>query len=332
MNTQAGFGNSSTYGLPATSNLFTVNGMNENDPFLNLNNSGATNLLLGQNDVQEATVVNNGYSAQYGGLAGANVNFVTKSGTNNFHGNANYFWNGRTMNANNWFNNHSTPVVPRPFVNANQWSAALGGPIVHDKTFFFVDYEGLRVLLPTNTSVNIPSPQFQAATLANVGATNPSQLPFYQNMFSIYNGAKGATSAGPLPGSDPGCGDLTTFAGPCALQFRSTAGNFTHEWLLTARVDQQIGSNDRAYLHFRTDHGLQATYTDPLSSVFNAQSDQPQYEGQINETHTFSNNAVNHFILSGSWYNAIFKPKSLAAAVDALSPALQRYCVLRLRP
>src|SRR4029077_7154637 len=50
MNTQAGYGNSSTFGLTATSNLFTVNGMNENDPFLNLNNSGATNLLLGQND------------------------------------------------------------------------------------------------------------------------------------------------------------------------------------------------------------------------------------------------------------------------------------------
>src|SRR6266404_72772 len=147
MNTQAGFGNSATYGLPATSNLFTVNGMNENDPFLNLNNSGATNLLLGLNDVQEVTVVNNGYSAQYGGLAGANVNYVTKSSTNNFHGNANYFWNGSVMNANNWFNNHSVPRTSKPFSNANQWSTSLGGPIIHDKTFFFVDYEGLRVVL-----------------------------------------------------------------------------------------------------------------------------------------------------------------------------------------
>ena len=193
MNTQAGYGNSSTFGLPATSNLFTVNGMNENDPFLNLNNSGATNLLLGQNDVQEATVVNNGYSTQYGGLAGANVNYVTKSGTNNFHGNANYFWNGRTMNANNWFNNLNG--VSRPFDNVNQWAAALGGPIVHDKTFFFVDYEGLRVLLPTNVQVNVPSPQYQAATLANIGATQPAQLPFYQNMFSIYNNAPGVSGA-----------------------------------------------------------------------------------------------------------------------------------------
>ena len=105
MNTQAGYGNSAVYGTPATSNVFTVNGMNENDPFLNLNNSGATNLLLGQNDVQQATIVSNGYSGQYGGLAGANVNYVTKNGTNNWHGNAQYFWNGRFLNANNYFNN-----------------------------------------------------------------------------------------------------------------------------------------------------------------------------------------------------------------------------------
>lgn len=323
MNTQAGYGNSSTFGLPATSNLFTVNGMNENDPFLNLNNSGATNLLLGQNDVQEATVVNNGYSTQYGGLAGANVNYVTKSGTNNFHGNANYFWNGRTMNANNWFNNLNG--VARPFDNANQWSAGLGGPIIHDKTFFFVDYEGLRVLLPTNVQVNVPSPQYQAATLANIGATQPAQLPFYQNMFSIYNNAPGVSGAqNTLSGG--GCDGAITLAGgaPCALEFRSTAGNFTHEWLLTARVDQNIGANDRAYIHFRTDHGVQATYTDPLTSVFNAQSDQPQYEGQLNWTHNTGSNAVNQFILAGSWYSAIFKPANLAAAT-ALMPYRLRF-------
>src|SRR5436305_189057 len=215
MNTQAGYGNSATFGLPATSNLFTVNGMNENDPFLNLNNSGATNLLLGQNDVQEVSVVNNGYSAQYGGLAGANVNYVTKSGTNNWHGNANYFWNGRAMNANSWFTKQSqiaSGLSNRPtFSNANQWSASIGGPIVKNKTFFFVDYEGLRVLLPTSTLTQIPSPQFQSATLANIGATDPAQLPFYQNMFNLYNSAPGATAAGPIPGGGTGC-DTSTLA------------------------------------------------------------------------------------------------------------------------
>jgi hypothetical protein len=74
MNTAGGYGNFSVFGLPGTSNLFTLNGQNDNDPFLNLNNSGATNLLLGANELAEVSVTTNGYSAQYGQLAGASVN------------------------------------------------------------------------------------------------------------------------------------------------------------------------------------------------------------------------------------------------------------------
>src|SRR6266850_4058816 len=238
MNTQGGFGNASTYGLPATSNLYTVNGMNENDPFLNLNNSGATNLLLGQNDIQEATVVNNGYSGQYGGLAGANVNYITKAGSNTWHGNATYWWNGRSMNANNFFNNASG--TPRPFSNANQWAASLGGPIRKNSTFFFVNTEGLRVVLPTSVPVNIPSPQFQAATLANLAATSGASIPFYNQLFGLWNNANGATRAQDIlqPGTDAagniisgnGCGSFTGLGStsiPCALRFQSTAGNQT---------------------------------------------------------------------------------------------------------
>jgi len=329
MNTQAGYGNSAIFGLPATSNLYTVNGQNENDPFLNLNNSGATNLLLGANDIQEVSVVNNGYSGQYGGLAGANVNYVSKAGTNSFHGNANYFWNGRAMNANNYFNKQAG--VDRPFVNANQWSASFGGPIIKDKTFFFVNTEGLRVVLPTNAPVNIPSPEFQAATLANLAGTSPGSIPFYQQAFNLWNsanGAAGATTTNLTGGTDangnptgPGCGSfsspLLAAGAPCALQFRSTAGNFTHEWLFSARVDQNIGAKDRLFAHFRTDHGVQASYTDPISPLFNAVSNQPQYEGQLNETHTFGSTSVNQFILSGSWYSALFAPPDQAAALQA---------------
>ena len=102
-----GYGNFQTSGLPATSNLFTVNGENDMDPYLNLNNSGATNLTLGKNDLQEATVISNAYSGEYGQQAGAQVNYVTKSGTNQFHGNVEYWWTGRAMDANDWFNNLS---------------------------------------------------------------------------------------------------------------------------------------------------------------------------------------------------------------------------------
>jgi len=125
MNNTGGYGNFTMNGLPATSNLFTVNGENDMDPYFNINNSGATNLTIGSNEIEEATVIANAYSGEYGQLSGAQVTYVTKSGTNAFHGNAQYWWNGRNMNANDWMNNNSTPVTPRPFSNANQWAAQL---------------------------------------------------------------------------------------------------------------------------------------------------------------------------------------------------------------
>ena len=321
MNTQAGYGNSATFGISGTSNLFTIDGMNENDPFLNLSNSGATNLLLGSNDVREATVVNNGYSGEYGQLAGANVNYVTKSGSNHFHGNLEYFWNGRVLNANDWFNNHTAPVTPRAFDNANQWAVSLGGPIQKNKTFFFVDTEGLRLLIPTVGPVNVPSPAFEAATLANLTATgNAAEIPFYNRIFGIYNAAPGySRAANILPAG--GCDGGITLAGgaPCAEQFQASLSNLTDEWLLTSRVDHTFSNRDRAFIHFRADHGLQATFTDPLTPVLNARSTQPEYDGQIQESHTVGTSGINQFIAAGSWYSAIFSTANLTASA-ALMP------------
>jgi len=127
-----------------------------------------------------------------------------------------------------------------------------------------------------------------------------------------------------LPGGDLGCNGFTDAASglgtaaPCALQFQSTAGNFTHEYLVTARLDQNFGDSDRLFVHFRTDHGVQATYTDPISPLFNAVSTQPQYEGQLQENHTFGTSLVNQFILSGSWYSAIFSTSNLAASTQLI--------------
>jgi len=314
MNTGGGFGNFSSFGLPATSNLFTLNGMNDNDPFLNLNNSGATNLLLGANDVQEATVVNNGYSPQYGQLAGAQINYVTKSGGNQWHGNAVYYWNGRAMNANDYFNNATKTKIP--FDNVNQWAASFGGPIKKDKTFFFFNYEGLRVVLPTSAPAFIPSSDFQSQTLAKIATVNPAAVNFYKNMFNLYNSAPGA--AGATPSST--CGDVGVVGGtltpttPCVLTFQSTAGNFTHEYTMNLRIDHNFSDADKIFGRVQTDRGVQATFTDPINSTFNAVSTQPEYQGQIGWTHVFGANAVNEFKLSDLWYSAIFSNASNAAA------------------
>jgi hypothetical protein len=292
MNTQGGNGSSSAFGLPATSNNFTLNGAEQNDPFLNLNNSGPSNLLLGLNDVEEVSIVANAYGAQYGSLGGIQENIISRAGGNRFHGNATYYWTNSDMNANDWFNDHS--AAPQPFSNANQWGASIGGPIIKDKTFFFVNDEGLRFVTAPADFVLIPSASYESAVLANLATTNPAEIPFYQKMFSLYNNAPGASRATPYAG--------TTYAN----SFEANPKNFLPENLVTARVDHKLGANDNMFIHFKWDHGVQPTYVDPINSAFNAESDQPDYEGQLEETHTFSPNVVNQFIFATSWYAALF--------------------------
>lgn len=84
------------------------------------------------------------------------------------------------------------------------------GPFWKNRTFFDVDYEGIRSVLPTASALTlIPSPQFQAATLANLTATgNGAEVPFYQKVFAIYNNAPGAGAATPVS-NNGGCQGFT---------------------------------------------------------------------------------------------------------------------------
>jgi hypothetical protein len=330
MNTQNGGGNFSVFGLPGYSNMFTINGMDYLNSYGDNNKSGATNNSIGGNEMQEVTVVNNGYSGNYGRLVGSNVNFVSKSGTNQLHGNAIYDWNGSSLNANDYFNNlHDTP---RPFDNVNQWAASIGGPVWKDHTFFFVDNEGLRIVIPTGSSVNIPSPQFEAATIANLQTVSPASVPFYNTIFSLYNNAPGASRAADTlapggPNAGDGCDSNFTVLGPgvpCALNYRAIPGNFTGEWLLAWRIDQIISSRDQIFLHIFTDHGVQATNTNVINSAFNLSSPQPEWQGQLNETHTFSTRSVNQFIAAFQWSGILFGPADPAAAV-AVFPSLLNF-------
>ena len=308
-----GYGNFSAFGLPGTSNNFTVNGMEVNDPFLNLNNSGPSNLLLGLNDIQETNVITNAYEVQYGTLAGLQLNMISRSGGNHFHGNLNYAWNGRAMNANDWFNKNlliNQSTVGRPFSNFNQWAGAIGGPIKRNKLFFFFNTEGIDFITASQNVVYLPDPSFEASVVGNdaqcdnntsslynstaVNPAAPAECAFVNRIFALYNGTPNhaaATENAQVPGQ---------------LQLSVPSRFALTEKLITGRVDMNLGPNDKAFGHFKYDHGLQPTYTDPINSAFDAQSDQPDYEGQFAETHTFGARAVNQFIMTGSWYGALF--------------------------
>src|SRR5271157_3118130 len=313
MNNTSGYGNFTVNGLPATSNLFTVNGENDMDPYFNTNQSGATNLTIGSNEIQEATVISNAYSGEYGQLSGAQVTYVTKSGTNTFHGNAQYWWNGRAMNSNNWMSNNSTPVTPRPFSNANQWAASVGGPIIKNKTFFFFDTEGLRFILPNTLPTTIPSPAFATAVLNNVGAVQPSELPLYTQMLNLFANAKGASNAQPVSNGKPtsACNTLVLpgfnpATQNCIASFQSTPSALAHEYIIAFKIDQKLGQNDNMFVRYKLDHGLQPTYLDVISPNFDALSNQPAWDVQIQETHIFSPNLTNEFTAAGSHYVAQF--------------------------
>ena len=330
LSTGGGYGNFTAYGMPGTSNLFTINGGDMNDSFSNLNNSGSSNNMLGANEVQEVAIVHNGYTGQYGRAASVNMNFTTKSGGNSFHGNAKWDWNGRYLNANDWFNNFTN--TPRAFANSNQWGASFGGPIVKNKLFFFLDSEGLRYVLPGGGfPVYIPTTQFANAVLTNLQATQPNEAATYEKMFQLYAAAPGASAAIPSSGNG-GCGDLaangTTIIGgvafgtggaPCTATFRSNITNLNVERLMSFRGDWDVSAKDKLNARYWQDNGTQPTFTDPINKAFNSLSHQPAYAGQFNETHIFNSKLINQLIVGGFSYSAIFGPANLAAS-EAVFP------------
>jgi hypothetical protein len=190
MNTEGCCAPFSILGMPGTSYLLTIDGVRATDNGFHNQLTGPLALLMGQNQIEEATVVSTSYSGQFGGAAGGNINYISKSGTGQFHGNAQYYWNGTILNANNYFLNWFG--LARPLDIANQWAGSLSGPIKKEKLFFFADNEGLCVTIPQSFFLQTPSPEFQAATLANIRSTfgvGSASDKFYQQVFDLYNAA-----------------------------------------------------------------------------------------------------------------------------------------------
>lgn len=325
VNAGGSYGNFSSDGLPGISNLFILNGFDNQDPFLNLNNSGSSNLTLGQGELAEVSVIQNGYESQYGRAAGAILQYTTKSGTNAFHGMASYYYNGTVLNANGWFNNNQGAA--RPHAVSNEWAANVGGPIIKDKLFFFADYEGLHYVLPASGFVSLPTAEYQAYTLSHIPA---SAVPTYQQMFALYNAAPSYSSATAVSTATNagGCGDLAGAVAPdgsvlgttaaCALDGFASANNINKEWLFTGRADWHINDKHSLYGRYKMDRGSQPTATSYINPAFNTVSIQPEYEGQFNDTYAITPTLTNSAIVAANWYTAYFGPADIKAAQAVL--------------
>ncbi len=163
-----GYGNVEFNGLPATSNGYILDGYDTNDPWLGLNIGLSTNLVLGLDAVDQATVNTNSYSVDQGRYGASQVNYFTKSGTNTFHGDFYELWDGSLFSAEDYFlHANDTPgnITPKPRSNVNHFGYSVGGPIRRDKLFFFTAYEGVRIALPIVIQAVVPSPAYQQYVL-----------------------------------------------------------------------------------------------------------------------------------------------------------------------
>jgi Carboxypeptidase regulatory-like domain len=332
-----GYGNVEFNGLPALSNGYIVDGLETNDPLTNLNSGLSTNLVLGLNSISEVTVNTLSYAVDQGRYGASQVNYVTKSGSNQFHGNLYELWNGARLNAADYFTN-ATPGNHKPGATVNHLGGSLGGPVVHDKLFFFFDSEWVRIALPIVTPTTVPSAAFQHYVLQQLplGGTDPvtgstytpapQLVSFYQKMFALY----GNTNGTPL--AVLGCplnSDSTTPSGSppngngCANRQSVSHSSDDHEQVQTVRIDYNIDQKNTAWFRFQADTGVQAAYTDPINSSFDAVSPQPLYSFASGYTHVFSQNLVNYFNPAFSWYESLFGPSDLQKTLSAFPIVLQ---------
>jgi hypothetical protein len=331
-----GYGNVEFNGLPALSNGYIVDGLETNDPLTNLNSGLSTNLVLGLNSISEVTVNTLSYAVDQGRYGASQVNYVTKSGANEFHGNLYELWNGSAFNAANYFTN-ATPGNHKPRSTVNHFGGSVGGRIVRDKLFFFFDSEWVRIALPIVTATTVPTAAFQSYVLqqlplggkdsvtGSVYGPAPQLVPFYQKMFSLY----GNTSGTPLNvlgcPFDVGGGSpaVANDGNGCANRQSISHSSDDHEQVQTLRIDYNIDEKNTTWYRLQSDTGLQAAYTDPINPLFDAISPQPLYSFAAGYTHVFSQNLVNYFNPAFSWYASLFGPSDFQKTLSAFPIVLE---------
>jgi hypothetical protein len=163
-------------GLHSVHNQFSIDGIDASrvdQPYMANGYERGARLLTGSLEtVAEFKVQTSGYQAQYGRAAGSEVNIVTKSGSNKIHGELYDYFRNDALDAQNFF------ATSKPEFRFNDFGANIAGPIRHDKTFYFVNYEGSRQLVGITANGTVPS----ALLISEVQATSPQLQPILDQM------------------------------------------------------------------------------------------------------------------------------------------------------
>src|SRR6266852_835243 len=244
--TQGGFGQFNINGNRDRSNNCTLDGTDNNDPFFNnsaLNQTGiggAPGSLLPIDAIEEFNLQSQ-FPAEYGRNSGSVINIITRSGTNQLHGSVFEFLRNDLFDARNFFNR--APAPKSPFRN-NNFGVSVGGPIIHDKTFFFGAYEGQRERVGSDFTLFVPTQaqitQAQADAIAN-GVTPSPALTTFLGFFPQATGSNGITGTV-----------------PSAIRDKNDVNS------LIAKIDQAISTNEQLSARYAF---AQSTQTFPLGGL-----------------------------------------------------------------
>jgi len=160
---------------PSWTNVL-IDGMDANDPVFGFSPAGASGLFLGLNGLTEVRVLTQTFGAEYGTNGGGIIEAVTKSGTNRFHGSLWEIHRDAALDARNYFDLGNRP---KPAFVHNQFGTSIGGPLVHNRTFFFANYEGFREVQASTAIATVPNALAHQGLLppaANPGGCNDSAL------------------------------------------------------------------------------------------------------------------------------------------------------------
>ncbi len=239
-------------------NLFLLNGIEYTGASLiNVTPGGTSGQLLGVDAVREFNVVSDTYGASYGKRQGAQVSIVTASGTNTVHGAVYEYLRNSALDARNYFD-----LAQKPRFQRNNFGAALGGPLRHDKAFLFGNYEGYRQNLGLSNVTIVPNAASRALAA-------PAVRPFL-NLWPIANGP------------DLGGGIALAYSSP-AQRIREDFG--------TARADFNLSPNDLLFGVYTVDDSIAHTPTQNALSLIDENLRSQVFS--VQEQHVFTPRLLN---------------------------------------
>lgn len=236
------YGEFSMNGARGRSNNYLLDGTDMNDGYRNdpaINQAGVfgtPSAILPIDAVSDMRVLSN-FEPEYGRNGGAIVNIVTKSGTNAFHGDFFEYFRNDAIDARNYFDAASSPKAP--FHNS-QFGGSFGGPIVKDKTFFFLDYEGQRETVGVVSLACVPTQAFIQQATSNVTNAGGSVSTVGQALLNFWPHSPGNYISG-VTSNDLGCFDAN---GNFAPDYTAIAPSFNNLSSVIAKIDHSFNTNN----------------------------------------------------------------------------------------